>query len=207
MKISILHPSYQRPELARKCYDEWMGKCDDVASVEYVLCLSSNDESAYEAFPEAMVVYLMGDNGLVKQVNYAATFATGDLLIAISDDFGCPEHWDTLLREALQGNQDYVVKTQDGIQPYIMTLPMMDRKYYERFGYIYHPSYRHMYGDQELADVGALLGRTINLPLEFPHRHYSTGAMPRDATNKQNDSFMQVDAMTYKERKANNFGL
>lgn len=206
--ISILHPSYGRPELARKCYDEWLSKSDRPSDIEYVLCLSSEDKSGYDTFNDVncKIVYFMG-KGLVNQVNYAATFATGQLLIAVSDDFGCPDHWDTRLLHALEGKEDYIVKTQDGIQPFIITLPIMDRMYYERFGYIYHPSYSHMWGDTELADVGRLLGRTINSTLVFPHRHYSTGAMKKDATNVANDSKYKQDEVIYKRRKSANFPI
>lgn len=210
MNISILHPSWKRPELARKCYNEWMSKATYPEKVQYILCLSTKDDTSaylrsFQGVPVQFIFY--NDNGLVKQVNEAALHATGDLLIAVSDDFGCPDNWDALLEAKLHDKTDYIVKTQDGLQPFIMTLPMMDRTYYERFGYIYHPSYSHMYGDQELADVGRLLGRTITLNMEFPHRHYSTGQMKRDATNVQNDSFYKVDELTYRQRKNAAFNL
>lgn len=208
--ISILHPSFGRPELARKCYDEWMGKAEHEVEIEYILCLSTMDNTSLymSYFHEADVKFIfLDDKGLVKQVNYAASISTGDLLIAVSDDFGCPDNWDTQLLQSLQGESDYIVKTQDGLQPFIITLPIMDRVYYERFGYIYYPGYGHMFGDNELADVGAILNRTITLPLMFPHRHYTTGQMQRDATNVANDSFMQADGITYHNRKSINFGL
>lgn len=209
-KISILHPSWQRPQLARQCYDEWMGKADNPDDIEYVLCLSAKDtflDDYHMMFANLPTCHVISDNGLVKQVNHAATYATGDLIIGVSDDFGCPYNWDTLLLNALRDKQDYIVKTQDGIQPFIITLPIMDRMYYDRFGYIYHPSYFHMYADQELADVGKKLNKTITLPIMFPHRHYTTGQMKKDATNVQNDSYYKQDEIIYNRRKAANFGL
>jgi hypothetical protein len=211
VNISILHPSWQRPELARKCYDEWMGKATYPGNIEYILCLSHKD-STLEGYVRHFSgtnanVIMLDDNGLVKQVNFAAEHAMGNLLIAVSDDFGCPDNWDALLEAKLHDKQDYIVKTSDGLQPFIMTLPMMDRAYYERFGYIYHPRYNHMHGDEELAYVGQGLKRTITLDLHFPHRHYSTGKMKRDATNVQNDSFYPADARTFAERRSANFDL
>jgi hypothetical protein len=208
--ISLLHPSFGRPELARKCYDEWMGKAGNRMDIEYILCLSELDNiteymNAF-ALTNPMITFI-SDKGLVKQVNHAASISTGNLLVAVSDDFGCPNNWDDLLILSLLGHSDYIVKTQDGLQPFIITLPIMDRAYYERFGYIYHPDYFHMHGDEELAHVGAMLGRTITLPLHFPHRHYSTGQMKKDATNIANDSYYTSDGITFKQRKAINFGL
>lgn len=209
--ITILHPSYGRPELARKCYDEWMSKAKNLHDVEYVLCLSQRDTTIDQyrvGFSGCKYILVtLPDNGLVKQVNYAAQHSTGNLLIAVSDDFGCPRDWDEQLLTALDGKQDYIVKTQDGLQPFIITLPIMDRLYYNRFGYIYHPDYFHMWADAELADVGKVLGKTISLDLTFPHRHYSTGKMKKDATNIQNDSHFNNDRIIYEKHKAANWGL
>lgn len=218
IKISLLHPSWKRPALARKCYDEWMGKADNPKDIEYILCLSEKDAKKNEYFQSfnlnapsgeliPISVHVMADNGLVKQANYASEKSHGNLLIAISDDFVCPDHWDTILLTALEGKSDYVVKTQDGLQPFIMTLPMMDRAFYNRLGYIYHPDYNHMYGDEELAMVGKMLNRTIVLPDYFRHEHYSTGKNPKDEVNAKNDSFMMIDKETYLRRKAANFDV
>lgn len=210
-KISILHPSWKRPQLAYQCYKEWTSKCEYIEYIEYILCLSEKDPtlSEYrELFKDTIVIVLtIADNGLVKQANAAAVASTGNLLICISDDFVCPEFWDTLLLAGLQGKEDYVVKTQDGLQPYIITLPIMDRMFYNRFGYIYNNLYYHMYGDQELAEVGKLLNRTITKPYYFRHNHYTTGINPKDEVNVKNDSFMMIDKETYLKREAKKFDI
>lgn len=214
-KISLIHPSWKRPELARKCYDTWMGKADNPQDIEYVLCLSKKDptntyqrDSYSDTFHNTQIVLTeIADNGLVRQMNHAATVCTGNLIIAISDDFVCPDGWDTLLLNELAGKTDYVVKTQDGLQPFIHTLPIMDRVFYNRLGYIYQPEYNHMYADEELAEVGKLLNRTITLPYLFKHEHYSTGINPKDEVNATNDSFMSPDKVTYQARKAKNFDV
>lgn len=209
--ISILHPSWKRPQLAFQCYNEWVSKCEDINNIEYILCLSEKDPTINEylgIFKDTIVkIVTISDNGLVKQANYAARECTGNLLVCISDDFVCPDFWDTLLLAGLQGKEDYVVKTQDGLQPYIITLPIMDRAFYNRLGHIYHPSYVHMYGDEELAEVGKMLNRTIVKPYYFRHNHYTTGINPKDEVNVKNDSFMMVDKETYQKRKEDNFNI
>jgi hypothetical protein len=215
MKISILHPSWKRPLLAKECYDTWIGNADNPQDIEYILCLSDKDpnnttqrDGYSDVFYKANVrIVSIPDNGLIKQVNHAASICTGNLIIAVSDDFVCPEHWDTILLTALEGKSDYVVKTQDGLQPFIMTLPIMDRAFYNRFGHIYHPDYNHMYGDEELALVGQMLNMTITLPDYFRHNHYSTGVNPNDEVNMKNDSFFMVDKETFLARKAKNFDV
>lgn len=210
--ISIIHPSYKRPELAAKCVKMWLDRCKDKSRVEYVLCLSEQDDvlSYLEELNKVGIgieCVVCPEANMVKQIAFAVKKAKGNILANVSDDFECPQDWDQLLLEALEGKEDYVVKTQDGIQPFIMTLPIMDRKYFDRFGYIFHPDYNHMYADNELADVGQILGRTITLDILFPHNHYSVGKMERDEVNNENDSFYGVDHQTYSRRKAINFDL
>lgn len=211
IKISVLHPSWKRPSLAKQCYDTWMGNADHPENIEYILCLSEKDPTMadYEIqFTDAhATIGKMQDNGLVKQANWAAEQSTGNLIVAISDDFECPEHWDTILLMALEGKEDYCVKTQDGLQPFIMTLPIMDRKFYKRIGHIYNPCYAHMFGDEELAEVGKMLNRTIVLPDYFRHNHYTTGINPKDEVNVKNDSYFMVDREVFLKRKMENFGV
>jgi hypothetical protein len=211
IKISLLHPSWHRPELAKKCHDTWMNNADNPDQIEYILCLSNKDTTApqyAEQFEDAHIITgYIDDNGLVKQANAAAEQSKGNLLICISDDFSCLPHWDTELLMALEGKEDYTVKTVDGQQPWIITLPMMDRAYYKRMGYIYHPDYEHMFADTENSHVGALLGRTITLPILFAHEHYTTGINPKDEVNAQNDSKWGHDEAVYLLHLRTNFGI
>lgn len=210
-KISILHPSWGRPKLAAQCLTEWMRKARRIENIQYILCLSEKDPMINEYLSifnyVSCKIEIIAENGLVKQVNHAATKATGDLLIAVSDDFGCPDDWDIILLNELYGKEDYIVKTKDGLQPTIITLPIMDRAYYNRLGYIYHPSYHHMFADQELAEQGALLNRVITIDQLFPHDHYTTGKNKKDETNIKNDSFFESDKLVFEKRKAINFDV
>ena len=210
-KISILHPSFKRPELAKKCYDKWIKEADNVIEIEYILSLAETDpqlEKYKQIFRNSLAeIVVLHENGWVKQLNYAAASSTGNLLVCIGDDFSCPEHWDTDLLKSLDGKSDYIVKTQDGIQSWIMTLPLMDRKYYNRFRYIVHPEYMHMFGDTWLTHIADLLGRVVNIPMLFSHNHYTTGKMKRDDVNIANDkTWMQGENLYIKHVKGN-FGL
>lgn len=210
MKISILHPSFKRPQLAKKCYDIWVTNADNLMEIEYVLCLSELDPTLQEyknIFEGIADITILSENGWVKQLNHAAVHSHGDLLVCIGDDFGCPQHWDTLLLTALQGKEDYIVKTPDGQQPWIMTLPIMDRVYYNRFGYVVYPEYKHMFGDTELTHVADMTGRVINLDILFPHNHYTTGKFVKDEVNIANDSTWAHGEYLYISRMKQNFGI
>ena len=212
MKISLLHPSWKRPDLAFACYNDWMGKADDISEIEYILCLSEKDPTLpkyKELFANAarLVMTIIPDNGLIIQANHAASLSDGNLLISISDDFSCPASWDTVLLTALEGKSDYIVKTDDGTQPWIITLPLMDRAYYNRFKYIYYPMAFHMFCDTEMTHVADLLGKKVYVNALFPHNHYTVGGMQKDEVNAQNDSSWAQGEARYLSMIPTNFGI
>jgi len=202
MKISIIHPSRSRSEIANKVRTEWLDKAD--SDIEYIFSLDFDDIQATKYDGNCIFNH---NRSAIDAINRGSEIATGDLFIVVSDDFSCPEHWDTLLLEALKGKSDYCVKTQDGLQPTLMTLPIMDRVYYERFDYIYHPDYRHMFCDQEMTAVAHMLGRAITLPILFPHNHYTTGKFERDAITARNNATWGQGERVFNERLKFNFDI
>jgi hypothetical protein len=86
----------------------------------------------------------------------------------------------------------------------------MDRKYFNRFGYIYYPEYHHMFCDTEMTAVADLTGRKIDLrsnEFVFRHIHYTTGLSHRDIINEKNDATWAQGEELYNRRKAANFYL
>lgn len=219
MKISVIHPSYGRPELAARTAEKWLTSCNDI---EYILCLSKKDTliehyAVRFGSSELLTIFvrkvLCEDANMVIQMNMAARKSTGDLIIAISDDFNCPKNWDKLLLDKLAGKKDFVVRIDDGVRnagidsKNIIPLPIMDRVFYERLGYIYHPAYNHFFGDQELCRVSEMLGKKIELPILFEHMHPAAGKAKKDHVNEKNSKFHSGDKATFQKREAEGFGL
>ena len=213
MKISIIHPSRNRPKMAFDTIKEWLGRAKNPENIQYILSLDEDESmkdqyvSYLAPYKETVKICESTNRSAIDAINNGALWCEHDLFVVVSDDFECPQHWDEQLVQLLDGKEDYVVKTQDGTQPWIITLPIMDRTYYNRFGYIYYPEYRHMFCDTEMSHVGALLGRTITSNIVFPHRHYTTGAMKKDAVNVRNDSTWTQGEELYLERLRANFGI
>lgn len=211
MKISIIHPSRQRPEIAKQVYDNWMGKAANPTDIEYILSIDISDRSQGEylrIFDKACRVHNDFNISAIQAINNGAKQASGDLFIIVSDDFDCPKNWDTNLLNYLKGKSDFVVKTYDGLQPWIMTLPIMDRAYYERFGYVYYPGYKHMFCDTEMSHVADLLNKTIIVPMTFNHNHYTQpGGLKRDAITTKNDRTWAQGEKLYLERLYRNFDI
>lgn len=208
MKISVIHPSRGRPEQADKTYRKWYYSSDyRYHNIEYILSVDISDKSKYYEYKNIWNVLVSDNKSAIEAINIAAKQAKGDIIIVISDDTDCPEHWDTLLLQALEGKSDFCVKTDDGLQPTLITMPIMDRVYYERYGYVYHNDYLHLHADEELTCVALMTGKYIKIPLLFPHNHYTTGRTQKDEINVKNDSTWGQGQRTLDRHAKNNFGI
>lgn len=203
-KISILHPSRGRAEMAHDTRNKWMDRAD--GEIEYLLSLDWDDPklSQYEGNQ-------ISNNNVssVQAINKGARHLTGDIIIVVSDDINDPPfHWDTDLLKLIEGKSDFVLKTIDGIQGFIIVLPIMDRVYYSRTGYIYHPSYAHLWSDGEMSCVGWMLGRYISAEINFKHNHYTaTKGTKKDVLNVRNDSTWKSGKKIFYDRARKNFDL
>lgn len=205
--ISIIHPSRSRPEMALKTINKWLSCAD--TNLEYILSID-NDDFSYDLniLAKLPIQVLRGVNSnAVQAINRAATVCTGHILIVVSDDTDCFEHWDTLLLKELEGKSDFCAKTDDGLQPTLITMPIMDRIYYKRYGYIYFKGYVHLHCDEELTCVALMTGKYIKLDLKFLHDHYTTGRNLMDGLNARNNATWKQGQAMLDSRAKNNFGI
>jgi len=89
---------------------------------------------------------------------------------------------------------------------YIATKP-----YYSRFNYIYHPSYKSLFCDNESMLVSQKLGRYhyIGIPGLYEHRNpaYHRHGLERDNLFEYQQSLWGIDEANYTERKSRNFDI
>lgn len=211
-QISIIHPSRNRASMAFETLNKWLYNADFVVPIQYILSIDSTDEQYNKYLMildciEGVEIVSNDNKSAIEAINFGATKATGDLLIVVSDDTDTFKGWDTALIKALDGKSDFSVKTKDGIQKTLITMPIVDREYYNRFGYIYKNDYKHMFVDMEFTAVGMMMDKVITLDLEFKHLHYSIGAMDKDEVNERNNSTWQQGERLFNERLKSNFGL
>ena len=211
IKISIIHPSRNRVSRAVKAYELVMANAKSGADIQYILSIDTDDESRHEylkAFKNKCNVTVNHNKSAIEAINNGASGTDGDILMVMSDDFDeMPLGWDNMILEATAGREFWVLKTFDKTQKWIITMPIMDRKFYKTFGYIYNPVYIHMFCDTELATICDMLDCVIvRNDIVFPHNHYTTGH-EKDAVNVRNDlSWKQGEEMYFKRLKEN-FGF
>lgn len=206
MKVSLLHPSRSRPEQSWQAVNDWVNRagCD----IEVIVSLDTDDPRLREyenIYGDKFKVIVNKNRSAVDAMNQAAQHCTGDLIVAGSDDFACPRNWALILDKHCKNWKDFVLKVNDGVQQYIVTLPIMDRTYYNRFGYVYHPDYLHMFCDTEITHVADLLRRLrFRNDILFRHNHKKNGD---DALYRRNDATWNDGKRTYLEHLKNKFNL
>ena len=197
MRITIIHPSRSRPEKSKKTIQKWFKDADMMREV--IVSLDDDDpfvsdyKNAYQ-----MNALVSKNRSCVDAINNAAKLAGGDILMVVSDDTGVGySGWDYKIIEAADCKTDWLLKTDDGIQDYIVTMTVMDRKYYERDGFIYHPDFFHQFADTYLTCLADIRGRLIKSDLKFPHNHYSKFAEFPDELHKRNDASWKEGQNTF----------
>lgn len=212
-KISIIHPTKSRPKRSSEILHKWISRSTR-KDFELIIVINWDDpfledyRTEFDKLPlETKMFIKTRANTAVGAINFGAEFASHDIMMVVSDDTDCPNEWDTYIYGHVAGHKDFVLKTQDGIQPWIITMPVMDKAYYDRFGYIYFPEYQHMFCDTELTAVADILERKITCAVLFPHLHYSIKGFPKDALSAHLDSTWQQGEQLYLKRHAENFGL
>lgn len=193
MKISLVHPTRERIERAESAVAEWAAKRSGDHEIEHILSVDADDPQFedYGALASRLHLLLIvhPNRTMIEAANTGARHATGDLLVLVSDDFGCPEHWDRTLVDRVDGRPLAAVLVGDAVSSRIMTLPVLTRGYYRQLGYVYYPGYQSMFADDDLTEIAARDGVLVDArDVVFPHRHYTINLSSEDATYARQNS-------------------
>lgn len=131
-----------------------------------------------------------------------------DILVNMSDDmvFTVPG-FDDIIRKHMTG--DFLLHFPDGFaNERMITMSIMSKGYFDKFGYVYHPSYKSLFCDNEAMDVAKILGAYKYVDQQiFEHLHPAAKKAPRDDQYRKTEAFWNVDKKNYIFRKAMNFPL
>jgi len=185
-------------------------------------------------------VWNTGRKCLVDGANIAAANAFGKILIINSDDFFPCRHWDTKLLAAISKHfslagavdaetldHDFVVRTHPGAEYQawldewvkqgrgalvgrLMTLQILSRARYQRFGYALYPEFTSMMADTDFTDAAEHDGAVIEARhIEIEHRHpFVTGAGQDAVSTHENETAAhELGARVYARRHAERTGL
>ncbi len=135
-----------------------------------------------------------------------------DIVLLASDDMIPVERgYDEIIRREMAArypDTDGVLWFNDGNRDDLNTLIIMGRRYYERFGYLYHPAYKSLYCDKEFTMVGDMLGRQTYFDrVIIRHEHPDYGYGPHDELYTSNELKKHRDMLVFHRRKSMNFGF
>jgi hypothetical protein len=136
-----------------------------------------------------------------------------DICLLASDDM-IPEKEGYDLEIIDQMNVNYpdydgVIWFSDGYQKQkLNTLIVLGKRYYDRFGYLYHPDYVSFYCDNEFMQVAFALGKQTYIDdVIIRHEHPDNTKEEIDLTYAVNNQYVMRDHMMFAKRAQSMFGL
>lgn len=203
--ISLIHPSRSRPQKSFETIKKWILKAG-MDDFEIILSLDDDDPTLgtylqlYNNIERT--IQLAPNKSAVEAINRAARIAQGNIFIVVSDDTDCPANWANRILKYTEGRTDFVLKVKDGIQPTMITMPILDRAYYQRDGYIYHPAFSHCWADRYFTEIAHKRKRVITKNMMFRHMHYSVLKKKPDEQYKRTDATFNEGKRIYKQLMA-----
>jgi hypothetical protein len=129
------------------------------------------------------------------------------IVVNMSDDMVFTKYgFDNIIRDSFD-NLDQCIHLPDGVTgEALISMSILGIDYYNRFKYIYHPSYKSLWCDNETMDVAKMLGcyKYVNKDI-FKHLHPAHGNAPNDMQYQITESYHPIDNANYLKRKANNY--
>ena len=223
MHLLVKYPTRARPQQFLATLRGWIEAACDLKDITFLCNYDEDDETmnltvveaALAINPSAHVIMQHGVNAskIAAFNNHMAEVQEWDVVLALSDDMFCRrKDWDMEIRNRMTfhfPDTNGCLWFHDGTkQRVICTMSCVGRKYYELHGgYIYHPSYRSFFCDNEFSDVARMAGKLVFIEHGISsHEHPAwLGGMKPDALYRRNNIHWQSDKLNYERRKAAGF--
>ena len=222
MKILVKFPTRQRPQRFFNALNRYqhLRTTDDL----YFLVTIDKDDKEMNN-PNVINALKMWGNlqyEIIESQGKIAAINSGinefdkhyDIILLASDDM-IPrvKGYDQIIIDAMKDNYpdtDGVLWFNDGnAKDELNTLCILGKKYYDRFKYIYHPSYKGLWCDNEFMDVANILGKQKYFEQVIIYHEHSAWnrSIPKDQLNVRDNNNYDIDQSNYELRKQNNFDL
>ena len=219
VKILCKFPSRSRPEKFKEVFSLYKNMASGKHELIFVLSFDSDDESMNNDGMKKWLSeqgsnehWFYGDSTTkISAVNADMDRDWEfDILLLASDDMipVKPGYDDTIVKDMLEHfpNFDGVLHYNDGLRgDKLNTLCIMGKKYFDIFGYIYHPSYISVFADNEFTEVSNALGKAKYVDrVIIQHRWMEQG---KDALYQRNENpaLYQKDHMVYSLRRSRGY--
>lgn len=218
MKLLIKFPTRSRPEKFFSVLDKYYNLLDELSNTRFIISCDTDDltmncEIVINKFKEYknLEFYFSENKNKIEAINANMHDDDYDIILLASDDMIPQEKgYDTIIKQSFKKffpDTDGVLWFNDGYQgSRLNTLCILGKKYYNRFGYIYNPSYVSLWCDTEFTDVSKILNKVKYIPhVIIKHEHPVWLGEKWDELQVKNDSFNNIDQINYENRKKHNF--
>ena len=177
MHLLLKYPTRNRPIKFMQNLNAYLQKASGKHKITVVVTMDIDDSSMNNNPMRYFLTNKIGDNvdvsfsygkseGKISAINRMVPTTDWDIVVSTADDMEPVEdEWDDIIvqdmvREFpdLNGSLNYnndprlEAKGANGFET-LITLPVIGRKLYDRFGYIYHPAYKSEWCDNEQTEV------------------------------------------------------
>jgi hypothetical protein len=217
MNILIKFPSRGRPDKFKETLNHYISKKSNKNKVNFICSFDlddplMNNESIHNYLNQycGFLKYYYGNsNNKIEAINANMDMSSDfDVLMLAADDLYPMIHdYDEMIsKDILQYHPD-----MDGVLHYMNPSweerldigCIMTKKYYDRFGFIYNPTYKSIYCDNEYMEIAKILNRHKYIPTQIFIHDYVIS----DPTANKNWIFNNEDENNFNHRKQNNFFL
>lgn len=219
MQLLIKFPSRERPDKVISCVEKYMKLADTPDLLNFLFSFDEDDVTTNnDEFISKINLLCRGRNQIIFGKSESKVHAINrdmeharqawDILMLASDDMiPIKSGYDTIIKQDMQDHfpdTDGVLWYVDGFRDDIITLSIMGKQYYQRYNYIYHPSYKSFYCDNEFTEV--CFNRVYKSDIVLiTHEHPDNVRGVYDNLYKKNSKFSHHDEKNFFTRKQNNW--
>lgn len=218
--LLIKIPTRSRPEQFFRILDLYYEKLSNEVPYLFLISCDNNDLTMnnstiierFKQYPHLIVTF--NDNhSKVEAYNRDLDRIDFGIAVITSDDMTpVMQNYDKIIVDMMLAHfpdLDGVLNFNDGhITSQCNTMPIFGKKYYDRFGYAYHPSYTSLWCDTEFTFVSRMLRKekTCTTVL-IQHDHPYFGQATMDDLYVQNNQYYRVDEKVFFKRIKNFFDV
>jgi len=208
-KISIVHATKGRPQIAWQRRWMWLSLAQKPLEIEWLFMVDHNDPIDYT--PHQAIRCNPG--GIINAWNAGAKLAKGDIIVQMSDDWTPPRHWDALISTAIGDTKaEKVLGVSDGLrQDKLLCMAILTQSRLKKQGHLFHPDYQDsdgIYSDNEFTERAYAEQVVVEArQIQFKHDNpMFTGGQPDEQLKNHNKpEFYEKGKAIYEKRKANNW--
>lgn len=222
MKLLIKFPTRGREHQFFNVIDQYYDMLDSIEDTIFLISCDVDDDTMNNpavksrfAKYQNLQVYYGTNKSKIEAVNAdLQSIAHFDIVLLASDDMVSQvKGFDTVIRNKMREhfpNTDGILWFNDGYQGRnLNTLSILGFQYYKRFNYLYHPSYKSLWCDNEFMQVGKMLGKQVYIDeVIIRHMHPDANSdISYDALYEKNLKLESVDKDNFLKRRKNGFDL